>query len=310
MNIFDLHCDTIGECANRNLELFDNPLQLSLKKGEAFSGWCQFFAVWMPDTKRNAEAFAYFDRVYAYFLTQMDKNHEYISFCRNAAEISSALWNHKRVALLSIEGGGAIGGRMERLREMYVRGVRMMTLTWNGSCELGDGCGVPNAQGLTAFGRHVVKEMERLGMVIDVSHLSERGFYDVAEETSCPFIASHSNSRAICEHPRNLTDEQFRVLVHRSGLVGINLYPEFLGPEKSNGCEMIYRHLCHFLELGGENTVALGTDFDGAEMPEDLQSVDRLPVLREYLLKKNLPEKQIDKFFFQNAYDFFHKVLH
>lgn len=109
--------------------------------------------------------------------------------------------------------------------------------------------------------------------------------------------------------PESLTDEQFRVLVCRSGLTGINLYPEFLGAERKNGCEMVYRHLCRFLELGGENTVALGSDFDGAEMPEDLQSVDRLAVLREYLLRKNLPEEQIDKFFFQNAYDFFHRVL-
>lgn len=310
MNIFDLHCDTIGECANKKQELFDNSLQLSLQKGAAFSGWCQFFAVWMPDTKRNAEAFAYFDRVYEYFLVQVDKNSNLISFCKSGADIACAMREKKRAALLSIEGGGAIGGRIERLREMYARGVRMMTLTWNGSCEIGDGCGVPNAQGLTDFGKHIVREMERLGMVIDVSHLSDRGFYNVAEETTCPFIASHSNSRSLCNHPRNLTDQQFQVLSACGGLVGINLYPEFLGPEKDKGCEMVYRHLCHFLELGGEDTVALGTDFDGAEMPEDLQSVDRLTVLREYLLDKNLPEKLIDKFLFKNAYDFFHKVLH
>lgn len=309
MNIFDLHCDTIGECANRKLELRENPLQLSLCKGAAFSGWCQVFAVWLPDTKRGAEAFSYFDTVYTYFLQQAEKNKARLSFCKTAPELAGAIKKGKCGAILSIEGGGAIGGSLERLRELYARGVRMMTLTWNGRCEIGDGCGVAQAQGLTAFGEKTVREMERLGMVVDVSHLSDKGFYDVARLAGQPFIASHSNARAVCPHPRNLTDEQFRILVQFGGLAGLNLYPAFLGGDAADGCEMVYRHLCHFLELGGEHTVALGTDFDGADMPDDLHSIDRLQALREYLLKQRLPEEVIDKFLFQNAYDFFQNVL-
>lgn len=309
MNIFDLHCDTIGECANRGFELLENPLQLSLKSGAGFSGWCQVFAVWLPDDKRGNEAFSYFDGVYNYFLRQTEKNSERLCFCKTAAELENAVKKGKCGAILGIEGGGAIGGSLERLGEMHAKGVRILTLTWNGRCEIGDGSGVENARGLTDFGKSAVREAERLGVVVDVSHLSDRGFYDVSEISQKPFIASHSNSRAEASHVRNLTDEQFGLIARRGGLVGLNLYPVFLGGSAANGREAVYRHLCHFLELGGENTVALGSDFDGADMPDDLRSIDRLPNLCEYLLARGLPEGLINKFLFGNAYDFFHNIL-
>lgn len=306
MDIFDLHCDTIGECAKNNIELNDNLLAVSLKKAASFGCWCQFFAVWIPDDKRSEKAYSYFKHVYRCFSEQLAANRGNMHFCTNTADISSNRCN----AFFSVEGGAVLGGKLSRLNELYNMGVRMLTLTWNGHCELGDGSGTAEAAGLTDFGKQVVIEAQKLGIIVDVSHLSDAGFADVAEIACKPFIASHSNSRSICNHRRNLTNEQFKLICSRGGLVGLNLYPVFLGGNSEKcGCEMLYRHLMHFLELGGENTVALGTDFDGADMPDDLRSIDRLFSVEEYLLARGLKESTVRKFLFKNAYSFFREAI-
>jgi len=207
--------------------------------------------------------------------------------------------------MLAVEGGSALNGQLSRIRELACKGVWLATLTWNGKNELGCGVRCKEDTGLTAFGVAAVAEMQRVGMTVDVSHLSDRGFWQVAEITTQPFIASHSNARAICPNKRNLTDDQFKAIVARSGLVGLNFYPAFLTERKPARLADILPHLEHFLSLGGENTVALGSDFDGAPMPVDLPDMAALPTLWDFLSRKNYAASLLEKLFFGNAVAFF-----
>ena len=175
-----------------------------------------------------------------------------------------------------------------------------MTLTWNGPNELG--CGTSKNEGLTDFGKAAIKEMERVGMLVDLSHISDAGFDDACSVATKPLIASHSNSRAVCGHIRNVTDEQFQEYVKRGGLVGLNYSKDFIcdDPEKAD-FDWLYRHIEHFLSLGGEKVIALGSDFDGTRVPECLSSVEKNADFYEYLLKKNLSEDLVRDIFFENA---------
>ena len=261
MRYFDLHCDTLVECLSKGKSLLRNDLHVSVEKGARFAPYIQCAAVWLPDTVRGAEAFAYFER-HADFLDRAVESGAF-RLIRTGADVE-ALENAQGVGLmLTVEGGAAIAGKLENIERLRARGVRMMTLTWNGSNEIGSGVLSGDAFGLTPFGRQAVAELERQGIVIDVSHASERLFEDVASNTSRPFVASHSNAKAVCGHARNLTDAQFAEIRSRGGLVGLNFYKAFLNdaPEKA-GVDDLYAHAEHFLALGGEQVLALGGDYD------------------------------------------------
>ncbi len=304
MDYFDLHCDTISECYNNNEALEHNKMQLSLEKGKEMNRWVQTYAIWMDDELSDEEAYDYFNHVYSYFLNELDKSKEKIAFCKSIEEVGKAFLEHKNAAFLSIEGSRAVGRELNRIQEFYNKGVRMMTLTWNGKTDVADGCMVENAGGLSDFGVKVVKKMEQVGMLVDVSHLAEKGFWDVARLTKKPFIATHSNSKAICNHPRNLTDEQFEVFVKRKGLVGMNFYPLFINGTMEGDIKELIAHIDHFLELGGEDIIAMGSDFDGAKMPQHMRGIEDVGYLYNLLVTRYGKEKA-DKFFFENAYHFF-----
>ena len=304
MDYFDLHCDTISECYNENQALNRNHMQLSLEKGKNINKWVQTYAIWMNDEFNHDEAYDYFNKVYAYFLTQLEECKEKIECCKSTKEMNEAFAKGRSAAFLSIEGSRAIGREISRVQEYYDKGVRMMTLTWNGKTDVADGCMVENAGGLTTFGKEVVSKMEEVGMLVDVSHLAEKGFWDVVNLTEKPFIATHSNSKAICNHPRNLTDEQFNIFVKRKGLVGMNFYPLFINGTMEGDIEELILHIDHFLELGGEDVVAMGSDFDGAKMPHHMSSIEDIGYLYDLLVRRYGKEKA-DKFYFENAYNFF-----
>lgn len=191
-----------------------------------------------------------------------------------------------RSGLLSIEGGGCLGHDLGVLRMMYRLGVRAMGLTWNNGNSIADGCGAEEDRGLTPFGRDVVREMNRLGMVVDVSHLAVKGFWDVIEETNAPIIASHSNARAIHDHRRNLDDDQIRAVIKTGGTVGLTYVPYFLADKENVTIQDLLRHADHILSLGGENHLALGSDFDGiGHTMVDLRHGGDYPRLQEALVK-------------------------
>lgn len=303
MNYFDLHCDTITKCFEKHCGLAENGLNVSLKKVERYENWAQFFAVWVRDGVRGEEAFRYFSSVAEFFAEQIERNGAAVSFCRTAGDLEKARRESKRAALLSIEGGGALAGRMEHLHDAQKAGVRMITLTWNGPCEVGDGCMAEKAGGLTAFGRDLVREMNRLGVVVDVSHLSEPGFWDVARLSQKPFVASHSDAKAVCDHRRNLTDDQFREIARGGGLVGINFYTNFLKDADAT-LDDVLRHIDHFLNLGGQKTVAMGSDFDGCELVDGIGGADGLDPLYR-MLADEFGKETADDLFYENAYRFF-----
>lgn len=307
MRLFDLHCDTLYSAWKENCPLSDNHLHVDFSRGRRYRPWIQTMAVWIPDERRGAAARELFTQARALLFRELEKTPE-ILFCRSGSDITRTFREEKSGILLAVEGGAAAEGSLERLDDLYESGVRMMTLTWNGDNELGGGIKGKSQSGLTPFGKQAVKKMEELGMVIDVSHASPALFYDVCEQTEKPFVASHSNVKAVCSHPRNLTDDQISILVQRGGLIGLNFYVSFLREDSKASLDDVYAHAAHILELGGENTLALGSDFDGADMPEALSGIEKLEGLYEYLLGKNIHESLVDKIFFGNAYNFFSKL--
>lgn len=310
MNFFDLHCDTIGECANKNLPLRENELHISLEKGVYLDNWVQVFAIWMPDEKRGKEAADYFDRVYGYYLEQLSKNEDIILSCFTSNDIMKAENEKKTASILAVEGGSVLCGDIDRIELLKKQGVKILTLTWNGENELGSGCMAKEDKGLTAFGKNAVKELCNVGIVPDVSHLSEKGFYDTAQEVDFPFIASHSDCGKVYGHRRNLTNEQIDEIIRRKGLIGVNFYKNFLSDNPKRGFDGVLRHLYHILERGGENVAAMGSDFDGCEIADELAGIEKIPNLWDYLNKNGIPEDTLNSCFYGNARNFFFNVLH
>lgn len=183
------------------------------------------------------------------------------------ADFSDILEQRRIPVLLSLENAASLEGSLEKLHTLYHKGVRGITLTWNGENDVAGGC--LSSAGLKPFGRKLIREMERLGMYIDVSHLNDRSFFDVASYATAPLIASHSCSRALCPHPRNLTDEQFRLLLDSGGGVGVCFYPLFLNYTQNASLHDIILHIDHFCQISGGGGVGLGSDFDGTPVKND-----------------------------------------
>ncbi|MGQ9779097.1 MAG: dipeptidase [Bacillota bacterium] len=193
--------------------------------------------------------------------------------------------------LLALEGAGPLCGRPGLLRILFRLGVRMVGLTWNGRNAFADGVGVEGGGGLTGAGRALVALAEELGMVLDLAHLNEAGFWEVLAMASRPPVVSHANARAVCDHPRNLSDEQARAVAARGGIVGINLYPAFLSSQGSASLADVLRHLEHFLATVGPHAVGFGLDYDGIEVtPVDLPDITSLPRLVAALGRLGLDE--------------------
>ncbi len=305
MKYFDLHCDTISECYNEKKSLYDGDQQVSLLRGRKYAPWVQCFAIWIPDEKRGKAALDYFDAVLLKLQREIQLHSDLIMLCKTAEDFKAAEQQKKIGAVLTAEGGAAAAGSLERLKYMADCGVKVMTLTWNSSCEFGDGAGVDPSNGLTDFGKRAVAEMERLNIVIDISHASDKLFSDVCDSTRKPFIATHSNSRKLCSHRRNLTDGQFGFIRERGGLVGINFVPEFLNNSGKAGPEDILRHIEHFLSLGGEKCVAIGSDFDGTDLPKGITGIESVENVAELMLRHNYNETLVDSILFDNAHQFF-----
>lgn len=307
MKFLDFHCDTIGECANQKKALAQNDLHISLQKSICFENYGQVFAIWIPDEYRKVAAFTYYKQVLSCFQNELQKNQDHMMQIKTPEDLKTAFSENKIAAVLSVEGGAVLGGDFSKLQALYDDGVRLMTLTWNDTNEIGNGCFAENKGGLTGFGKKVVREMQKMHMLVDVSHLNERGFYDVADVTDMPFVASHSNAK-IVDNPyaqaRNLTDDQINVLVARRGLIGLNLCADFLGNNGDTGADAVLRHISHFLSRGAESVLAFGCDFDGCKVHESLNGIDRLPDLFSYLVQHGISEEQLERICFLNGYRF------
>lgn len=274
----DGHCDTIVKLAENGGSLLKNDTHIDIERMKLLGAPVQVFALWL-DPCYYAVALKKTMVYLEFYYSELTKNRREIAPVYRYGDILENKQNGKISAVLSIEGGEALEGEISLLSVYYRLGVRMMTLTWNHRNALADG--VAESQtggGLTKFGKQVMDRMQDMGMIVDVSHLSDQGFWDVQKRMKKPFIASHSNARSICDVPRNLSDEALRAIAYSGGVVGLNLYPSFLAKNKEADMSDIWRHLDHMLEVAGEDGVALGGDFDGVDaLPKGIAGVEDYP---------------------------------
>lgn len=315
MFICDCHCDTLTELYNKNASLYENEQHFDIKRQIALGGGLQFCAIYVP-----TEVFRYQGGL-RYTLCLLDKyNQEIKKLHENGidvlqvrtAEDAGNVLKHKAATLLAIEEGGAIDGSLEALRCLYELGVRAMTLTWSNRNDIADGINEEaTGSGLTLFGKQVVAEMNRLGMLVDVSHISTVGFWSVIETSTKPIIATHSNAKSLCSHPRNLNDEQIKALAQNGGLAGITFAGQFLEEDWRNACiESVYKHIDYMLNLiGNDDHIGFGSDFDGiSHPPYNIQGVQDYKPLIEYL-SKYYSDETINKITHQNVINLLQKVL-
>lgn len=305
--IIDLHCDTLTDSAYTSTgaqdTLNDPKRVVSFDALPKDVHWAQMYAIFVPDELRGAAAADFFRRHADSFHRQMEKFSDRTSHCRSGEEVEAAWKAGKSASILTVEGGAALDGKLENVKLLADQGVCCMTLTWNGENEIASGNVTDH--GFSDFGRQVIPEMERCGILVDVSHLNDRGFYELLELAEKPFVATHSNARAICGHKRNLTDEMIREMVRRDCLIGLNYYINFLDDaERAETPDFIYRHIAHFYELGAEKNLALGSDFDGSDLPSWLNTPEKVAELYEYLLSRDLAREQLDGLFYGNALRF------
>ena len=283
--------------------LDSNSGAVSLERTASFGRYCQFFALWTADGYTGYPSGGdSVERAYhallRCFKDQMARNPAKIVQCHTAGEAERANQQGKSAAFLSVEGAELLGCDPGRLDQAAEDGVVAINLTWNHANTLsGSNCDEPE-RGLSPVGREFVAKMEDLHILVDVSHLSEAGFWDVAEMARRPFIASHSNAKSVWDHTRNLTDEQINAIIKNQGVIGLNFYTEFVGGGRD--LDAVRAHLDHILELGGASNAALGGDWDGCDTIADLPAIDSLPRLYEHLLRHGYRETVVQDLFYNN----------
>lgn len=334
--IIDMHCDTISEIRHRrnnkgeDCGLRENKLHIDARRLKESGYMLQCFALYVNlrgcggiDGQGNPQpdqAWTDLQELYQVYRQELADCGHLLQAVESAAELEQCRKAGKVAALLTVEEGGVCGGRLERLDELYAMGVRMMTLTWNFPNELG----YPNINsldrrqgyqalfqpdlehGLTETGREFVARMEQLKILVDVSHLSDKGFWDVLETGRSPFVASHSNARAVCPCVRNLTDGMIRALAERGGVMGLNFCADFLhtvpeGAPNPGRLEDVTAHARHIFQVGGEDCLGLGSDFDGIDTNEALPGAQAMQMLWEALRQSGFTERQLDKIFYANV---------
>ena len=327
----DMHCDTLLHAYGyEEDDLYDRPGAMQgLRKMHDAGQMLQFYAAFFPPIggkgvpdERGIEARAitdddaFFAEMHRILHTQVEKHSEIAAFADSAEEIEENFQRGRSSVYLSMEDGRMIRGEMDRLSYVSRMGVKAIALTWNF-----DNCfGHPNSKDpikmalpLTSFGREAIAEMNRLGILVDVSHLNDGGFRDVAMLSKKPFIASHSNCRATTSHPRNLTDDMIRAIADSGGVAGLNFYDAFVVPDGektgfSTATDLV-RHVLHMMNAGGEDVIALGTDFDGFSPAGEIRDVTEMEKLFDALSMAGLTDKQIEKFAYQNVLRVIREVI-
>ena len=305
--VFDLHCDTafalLGEDRNSAGVLKKNNLHIDLERSGQLPGYAQCFACYttpMMEQWFNISPITIFERELASIQREIDQNKRKIALAYSAEDVKKNYDKGKASAILTLEGTAGFGYNPELLEDLYLIGFRMVSLTWNeqnplaGSHQTGGG--------LTDLGREFVKVAQRLGMIVDVSHLSDEAFWQIMDMTAAPIVASHSNSRAVCNVSRNVTDDMFRQICKTGGVVGINQYVNFVA-EKPN-LDSICDHVIHFLEMDPDGRhIALGADLDGCdELVEGFEGIQSYPSMAERMLNRGISESLIRNIFWNNAW--------
>ena len=322
MRIIDMHCDTINELMKDNsINLRRSEANMidleKLKQGDYLLQCFAMFVRYKNKDVKNWNPFEYCNKMIDKYYMEVDKNKDLIRPVYNYSDIEENMKNGYLSSMLTIEEGGVCLGNIEFLRNFYRLGVRMMTLTWNYKNEIAspnidysspdydeNKKKVPNINdGLTEFGIEVVKEMNRLGMVIDCSHLGDKGFYDVIKYTTKPIVCSHSCSRSVCNHVRNMTDDMLYKLKDNNGVVGINFCKSFvISDDRDATIKDIVKHINYIRDLIGIDYIGLGSDFDGISNEHiELKNASLMPKLIDELKAQGYSEEDIDKICFKNV---------
>lgn len=330
VKVIDMHCDTIAELYKDHKKggtgsILDCDLSINLNKMEQGGYGLQNFALFTYLEHAKDRPFEYCIRLADTFFTEMRAHEDKIGIVKCYEDIEKNWRAGRMSALLTVEEGGVCQGELSYLRILYELGVRMMTLTWNFKNELGWPNGrmeiapgnvisVPDTEhGLTETGLAFLAEMERLGMIIDISHLNDAGIWDVFRHTKKPFVASHSNCRALASHPRNLTDEMIRALGERGGVAGINFCAAFLRDEdpeaKVSYIRDMIRHMKHMKQIGGIGVVGLGTDFDGIGSQVEVKDASQMQLLAQAMEKEGFTSDEIDQVFHGNVLRVYKEIL-
>lgn len=286
MRYFDLHCDTLYKATVDNTDFNIDYNHISISKLGCFDEYRQIFAIWIPDDLTSKEATCLFKNSV--------KKYKYLKEKHNLNNCCFA-----------VENGLVLDGKLDNIRMLIENNVRYVTLTWNSDNHIGSAALGKSDNGITEFGKNVVRELERNHIAVDVSHSSDKLFYDVVSVIKKPILATHSNSRIVADNKRNITDEQFCIIRDMGGIVGLNFYKAFLNNDENKACvDDILRHAYHFLSMNGEDTVAIGADFDGADMPCDVSGLDTIPhIYRRFC--EEFGAKLTKKIFFDNANMYF-----
>lgn len=307
MKLIDMHCDTIGKimdldkCGNLSENLCSVNLS-ELKKAESMA---QFFACFTYlgdyiDQGGYEKCYEHALEMITFLEKQQKEYSEEISIAKSYEDIINNSSEGKLSAVVTIEEGGILNNQMDRLENLYEKGIRLMTLMWNYENCLGH----PNSadrqmmqKGLKSFGIEAVKRMGELGMIVDISHASDGSFWDVIRHAKGPVAASHSNCRTLCNHPRNLSDEMIRALAEKGGVSGLNLYGVFLGTKNESRIDEMVAHIQHMIRIGGSEFPAIGTDFDGFRGMDvmEIEKISDMEKLWYALKKKGLSEVQLEK---------------
>lgn len=270
MQYFDLHCDTLTKACRLGGSLYDGKIAAGMGDGQYLEKWQQCYAIWLDDSIHGEAAFSSFLRYARFYRSEISRmNHMGIS----------NLTPH-----LTVENGVSLAGDIRNMEHFCRNSVEMIGLTWNGANELGGGVNEPG--GLTPFGVEVVKEAERLGIIVDAAHLSEEAFRDLCRVAKKPFAVSHCGCYDLRHHRRNLKKWQIKEVIDRGGIIGICFYPAFL-PKRRSAIEGVKDCLDYIVSLGGENNIALGSDFDGAKMSRELSGVRDIRFLVNDRLYRN-----------------------
>ena len=303
LNLFDLHCDTPFELYLHGSALEENSHHVSLAGASALPIYTQVMAIWSNSRQDDETAFRSFHKIADYLMHQLERLEDRVKFVRSGEELQKATASAR--VFLAVEDARILSRRLDRLPVLHARGVRFLTLTWSGESCIGGA--FDTDVGLTEFGKSVVENCFSLGIVPDISHASEKtaaDTFEIASRVNRPVIATHSCAHAVYGHPRNLRDGQFYEIKRLGGLVGISFCDIHLSDKRPATITDIVRHVEHYTSLGGEDIVCFGTDFDGADMPMGISCPSDLLKIAEELARLNYTDTQINKLFFENAYNF------